>query len=44
MEFLWLGLQQLADPWVFLTMCSGAILGVIVGAIPGAGAAVTSIR
>ncbi|MBK8440816.1 MAG: tripartite tricarboxylate transporter permease [Rhodobacter sp.] len=41
MEFLWLGLQQLSDPWVFLTMCSGAILGVIVGAIPGAGAAVT---
>ncbi|MFM7333472.1 MAG: tripartite tricarboxylate transporter permease [Tabrizicola sp.] len=41
MEFLWIGLQQLADPWVFLTMCIGAILGVIVGAIPGAGAAVT---
>jgi len=41
MGFLWLGLQQLSDPWVFLTMCSGAILGVIVGAIPGAGAAVT---
>lgn len=41
MDFLWLGLQQLADPSVFLTMCIGAILGVIVGAIPGAGAAVT---
>jgi putative tricarboxylic transport membrane protein len=41
MEFLWLGLQQLADPSVFLTMCVGAILGVVVGAIPGAGAAVT---
>jgi len=41
MDFLLLGLQQLADPTVFLTMCIGAILGVIVGAIPGAGAAVT---
>lgn len=41
MDFLWIGLQQLADPWVFMTMCFGAILGVIVGAIPGAGAAVT---
>lgn len=41
MDFLWLGLQQLADPAVFLTMCIGAILGVVVGAIPGAGAAVT---
>jgi putative tricarboxylic transport membrane protein len=41
MEFLWIGLQQLADPWVFATMVIGAILGVIVGAIPGAGAAVT---
>jgi putative tricarboxylic transport membrane protein len=41
MEFLWIGLQQLADPWVFSTMVLGAILGVIVGAIPGAGAAVT---
>lgn len=41
MDFWLLGLQQLADPWVFLTMCIGAILGVIVGAIPGAGAAVT---
>ncbi|MGQ0563829.1 MAG: tripartite tricarboxylate transporter permease [Gemmobacter sp.] len=41
MEFLLIGLQQLADPWVFLTMCVGAILGVVVGAIPGAGAAVT---
>lgn len=41
MDFLWLGLQQLADPVVFLTMCIGAILGVVVGAIPGAGAAVT---
>ncbi len=37
MEFLWLGLQQLADPIVFLTMCIGAILGVVVGAIPGRG-------
>ena len=41
MEFLLVGLQQLADPWVVLTMCVGSILGVIVGAIPGAGAAVT---
>ena len=41
MDFLLLGLQQLADPAVFLTMCIGAILGVVVGAIPGAGAAVT---
>lgn len=41
MDFLLAGLQQLADPGVFLTMCLGAILGVIVGAIPGAGAAVT---
>lgn len=41
MDFILLGLQQLADPTVFLTMCIGAILGVIVGAIPGAGAAVT---
>lgn len=41
MEFLWIGLQQLGDPAVFLTMCIGAILGVVVGAIPGAGAAVT---
>lgn len=41
MDFLLLGLQQLADPTVFMTMCIGAILGVIVGAIPGAGAAVT---
>ncbi len=41
MEFIFLGLQQLADPAVFLTMCIGAILGVVVGAIPGAGAAVT---
>jgi putative tricarboxylic transport membrane protein len=41
MDFWLIGLQQLADPWVFLTMCFGAILGVIVGAIPGAGAAVT---
>jgi putative tricarboxylic transport membrane protein len=40
MEFILLGLQQLADPSVFLTMVLGAILGVIVGAIPGAGAAV----
>jgi putative tricarboxylic transport membrane protein len=41
MDFILLGLQQLADPTVFLTMCIGAILGVVVGAIPGAGAAVT---
>jgi putative tricarboxylic transport membrane protein len=41
MDFILLGLQQLADPVVFLTMCFGAILGVVVGAIPGAGAAVT---
>ncbi|MEZ5796979.1 MAG: tripartite tricarboxylate transporter permease [Paracoccaceae bacterium] len=41
MDFIWIGMQQLADPWVALTMCVGAILGVIVGAIPGAGAAVT---
>jgi putative tricarboxylic transport membrane protein len=41
MDFILLGLQQLTDPAVFLTMCIGAILGVIVGAIPGAGAAVT---
>ena len=41
MDFLLIGLQQLADPYVFLTMCIGAILGVVVGAIPGAGAAVT---
>jgi putative tricarboxylic transport membrane protein len=41
MDFLILGLQQLADPVVFMTMCIGAVLGVIVGAIPGAGAAVT---
>jgi putative tricarboxylic transport membrane protein len=41
MDFLLVGLAQLADPYVFLTMCTGAILGVIVGAIPGAGAAVT---
>lgn len=41
MEFLYLGLQQLADPVVFMVTCIGAILGVIVGAIPGAGAAVT---
>jgi putative tricarboxylic transport membrane protein len=41
MEFLLTGLAQLGDPAVFLTMCIGAILGVVVGAIPGAGAAVT---
>ncbi len=40
MDFIFLGLQQLADPSVFLTMVLGSILGVIVGAIPGAGAAV----
>ncbi len=41
MEFLLTGLAQLGDPAVFMTMCIGAILGVVVGAIPGAGAAVT---
>jgi putative tricarboxylic transport membrane protein len=41
MDFLLTGLMQLTDPVVFLTMCIGAILGVVVGAIPGAGAAVT---
>jgi putative tricarboxylic transport membrane protein len=41
MEFLLNGLMQLGDPVVFMTMCIGAILGVVVGAIPGAGAAVT---
>lgn len=41
MDFLLLGLNQLADPLLLLVMCFGAILGVIVGAIPGAGAAVT---
>ena len=41
MDFILLGLQQLADPLVFATMCIGAILGVVGGAIPGAGAAVT---
>lgn len=41
MDFLLTGLMQLTDPAVFLTMVIGAILGVVVGAIPGAGAAVT---
>ncbi|EEW26994.1 tripartite tricarboxylate transporter permease [Rhodobacter ferrooxidans] len=41
MEFLLTGLAQLADPTVFFVMVFGAILGVVVGAIPGAGAAVT---
>lgn len=41
MEFILLGLQQLADPTVFAVMVFGAMLGVVVGAIPGAGAAVT---
>jgi putative tricarboxylic transport membrane protein len=41
MDFLLTGLMQLTDPVVFLTMVIGAILGVVVGAIPGAGAAVT---
>jgi putative tricarboxylic transport membrane protein len=41
MEFLLTGLAQLGDPAVFMTMVIGAILGVVVGAIPGAGAAVT---
>ncbi len=41
MDFLLTGLMQLTDPAVFATMVIGAILGVVVGAIPGAGAAVT---
>ncbi len=41
MDFLLIGLAQLADPMLLLVMTIGAILGVIVGAIPGAGAAVT---
>jgi putative tricarboxylic transport membrane protein len=41
MDFLLTGLMQLTDPVVFMTMVIGAILGVVVGAIPGAGAAVT---
>ncbi len=41
MDFLLTGLSQLTDPTVFAVMVFGAILGVIVGAIPGAGAAVT---
>jgi putative tricarboxylic transport membrane protein len=41
MEFLLTGLSQLADPVVFAVMAFGAMLGVVVGAIPGAGAAVT---
>jgi putative tricarboxylic transport membrane protein len=41
MDFLLNGLLQLGDPAVFATMVIGAILGVVVGAIPGAGAAVT---
>ncbi|MGB8814432.1 MAG: tripartite tricarboxylate transporter permease [Paracoccaceae bacterium] len=41
MDFYLLGLAQLADPTVFMVMVLGSILGVVVGAIPGAGAAVT---
>lgn len=41
MEFIFAGLAQLSDPWLIAVMAFGAILGVIVGAIPGAGAAVT---
>lgn len=41
MDFIFAGLAQLADPWLVFVMAFGAILGVIVGAIPGAGAAVT---
>jgi putative tricarboxylic transport membrane protein len=41
MDFFLTGLMQLADPWLAGVMVFGAILGVVVGAIPGAGAAVT---
>lgn len=41
MNFLIEGLAQLSDPMLLLVMAFGAVLGVIVGAIPGAGAAVT---
>ncbi|THD83740.1 hypothetical protein E7811_10790 [Aliigemmobacter aestuarii] len=41
MDFLLTGLAQLSDPAVIAVMVIGAILGVVVGAIPGAGAAVT---
>jgi len=41
MDFILTGLMQLGDPWLVLTMVCGAVLGVIAGAIPGAGAAVT---
>lgn len=41
MDFLLLGLEQLARWDVALSMVVGAVIGVIVGAIPGAGAAVT---
>jgi putative tricarboxylic transport membrane protein len=41
MDFLLLGLSQLGRWDVALSMVFGSILGVIVGAIPGAGAAVT---
>ncbi|MBK8458353.1 MAG: tripartite tricarboxylate transporter permease [Phyllobacteriaceae bacterium] len=41
MDFLLLGLEQLARWDVALSMVAGAVIGVIVGAIPGAGAAVT---
>lgn len=41
MDFILLGLSQLSDPWLLAVLSFGAILGVVVGAIPGAGAAVT---
>ena len=41
MDFLLLGLTQLGRWDVALSMVFGSILGVVVGAIPGAGAAVT---
>jgi putative tricarboxylic transport membrane protein len=41
MDFLILGLQQLSHWDVALAMVAGSIIGVVVGAIPGAGAAVT---
>lgn len=43
MAFILSSLHQLADPVEFSTMSIGAILGVVVGAIPGAGAATISI-
>lgn len=41
MEFVLAGLSQLAHLDVLLSLLCGSILGVVVGAIPGAGAAVT---